>query len=90
MACGQSATAGADMIKTNNRISTRNSSSANNSRTMVEGCGTPRRHHLGDLALPHGGDHRSVTRGGLDGYARAGKQHFLSLVFQLIPLTGSQ
>ena len=27
MACGQSATAGADMIKTNNRISTQNSSS---------------------------------------------------------------
>ena len=57
---------------------------------MVQGRGTPRRHHLGDLALPHGGDHRPVSRGGLDGYARAGKQHFPSLVSQLIPIGEGQ
>ena len=36
MACGQSATARADMIKTNNRISTQNSSSDCNKQIMLE------------------------------------------------------
>ena len=34
LACGQSATAGADMIKTNNRISTQNSSSAQQTEVL--------------------------------------------------------